>query len=78
MYSTDEDLKDARKEIEDIVNRRLPKFVGEARVPSDFKYKDTQELKVGFPYSNVNYIMQYSLTENEQVITVNSIIMSFL
>ncbi|XP_057187502.1 uncharacterized protein LOC130552866 isoform X1 [Triplophysa rosa] len=42
LYSTDEN---ARKEIEDIVNRRLPKFVGEARLPSDVQYENKKDLK---------------------------------
>ncbi len=32
LYSTDDQLNDARKELEDVVMRRLPKCVGETRL----------------------------------------------
>ncbi len=32
LYSTDDKLNDARKELEDVVMRRLPKCVGETRL----------------------------------------------
>ncbi|XP_039502793.1 uncharacterized protein LOC120458985 [Pimephales promelas] len=35
LYSTDDKLKGARRELEDIVRRRLPKCVGETRITKD-------------------------------------------
>ncbi|XDV16818.1 hypothetical protein PO909_016352, partial [Leuciscus waleckii] len=35
LYSTDDKLKGARKELEDVVRRRLPKCVGETRITED-------------------------------------------
>ncbi|XP_048051508.1 deoxynucleoside triphosphate triphosphohydrolase SAMHD1-like [Megalobrama amblycephala] len=41
LYSTDEELKDARMKLEDVVNRRLPKCVGETRI-TKAEFKDKQ------------------------------------
>ncbi|XDV16811.1 hypothetical protein PO909_016347, partial [Leuciscus waleckii] len=35
LYSTDDELKGAREELEDVVRRRLPKCVGETRITED-------------------------------------------
>lgn len=35
LYSTDDKLKGARKELEDVVRRRLQKCVGETRITED-------------------------------------------
>jgi len=35
LYSTDDKLKGARRELEDIVRRRLPKCVGETRITKE-------------------------------------------
>ncbi|KAL0153499.1 hypothetical protein M9458_051113, partial [Cirrhinus mrigala] len=32
LYSTDDELKDARTKLQDVVKRRLPKCVGETRI----------------------------------------------
>ncbi|XP_067260586.1 deoxynucleoside triphosphate triphosphohydrolase SAMHD1-like isoform X2 [Chanodichthys erythropterus] len=41
LYSTDDELKDARMKLEDVVNRRLPKCVGETRV-TETEYNNKQ------------------------------------
>ncbi|XP_067260330.1 deoxynucleoside triphosphate triphosphohydrolase SAMHD1-like [Chanodichthys erythropterus] len=45
LYSTDDELKDARMKLEDVVNRRLPKCVGETRV-TEAEFKDKQIFQV--------------------------------
>ncbi len=45
LYSTDDKLKDARKELEDVVMRRLPKCVGETRL-KETEEKDEEAFKV--------------------------------
>ncbi|XP_016398944.1 uncharacterized protein LOC107732182 [Sinocyclocheilus rhinocerous] len=44
LYSTDDELKDARMKLEDVVRRRLPKCVGETRITQD-EFKNKQILQ---------------------------------
>lgn len=46
LYSTDDKLKNARKILQDVVKRRLPKCVGEGRLPEIRDEKDKQAIQV--------------------------------
>ncbi|XDV16808.1 hypothetical protein PO909_016344, partial [Leuciscus waleckii] len=44
LYSTDVELKDAREKLKDVVNRLLPKCVGETRI-SEEEFNNKQILQ---------------------------------